>query len=62
MRSVSKALAGVLLLAACGNLSNEDIAFVEALPRTGDLHVQIQVDLAAQQRLDVLARIGTDLP
>jgi len=33
MPSGFKALAGVLLLTACGNLSNEDIAFVEALPR-----------------------------
>jgi hypothetical protein len=30
-----------LALCACGNLSNDDIAFAEALPRTGDLHVQI---------------------
>jgi hypothetical protein len=30
-----------LALCACGNLSNDDIAFIEALPRTGDLHVQI---------------------
>ena len=29
------------LLCACGNLSNEDIAFAEALPRRSDLHVQV---------------------
>jgi len=33
-------------LTACGNLSNEDIAFVEALPRKGDLHVQVPVQSA----------------
>ena len=46
MPSGFKALAGVLLLTACGNLSNEDIAFVEALPRTGDLHVRVPVQSA----------------
>ena len=40
MRSACSVLLA-LALCACGNLSNEDIAFVEALPRTGDLHVQI---------------------
>ena len=40
MRSVSSLLLAAALC-ACGNLSNEDIAFAEALPRTGDLHVQI---------------------
>ena len=43
MRSASKAFAALLLVTACGNLSNEDIAFVEALPRTGDLHVSVPV-------------------
>jgi hypothetical protein len=48
MRSVSKALAAavLLLLTACGTLSNEDIAFVEALPRTGDLHVRVPAQSA----------------
>jgi hypothetical protein len=47
MHSVSKALAAaLLLLAACGTLSNEDIAFVEALPRTGDLHVRVPAQSA----------------
>lgn len=41
MRSACSALLLALALCACGNLSNEDIAFAEALPRTGDLHVQI---------------------
>src|SRR5207302_840323 len=36
-----------LSLGACGNLSNEDIAFAEALPRTGDLHVQIPAQAPA---------------
>ena len=35
------ALLAAFVLCACGNLSNEDIAFVEALPRTGDLHVRV---------------------
>ncbi|MFL5311846.1 MAG: hypothetical protein ACJ79H_15530 [Myxococcales bacterium] len=33
-------------MSACGNLSNEDIAFVEALPRTGDLHVRVPAQSA----------------
>jgi hypothetical protein len=41
MRSGGKALAGLLLLVGCGNLSNEDIAFAEALPHRSDLHVQV---------------------
>lgn len=41
MRSAGKALAALFLLTACGNLSNEDIAFAEALPRTGDLHISV---------------------
>jgi hypothetical protein len=40
MRSVSSLFLAAALC-ACGNLSNEDIAFAEALPRAGDLHVQI---------------------
>jgi hypothetical protein len=46
MRSASKPLAALFLLTACGNLSNEDIAFAEALPRTGDLHVSVPVQTA----------------
>jgi hypothetical protein len=46
MRSAFEPLAALLLLSACGNLSNEDIAFVEALPRTGDLHVRVPVQSA----------------
>jgi len=40
MRWVSSA-AALALLSACGNLSNEDIAFVEAMPRSQQLHVQV---------------------
>ncbi|HWE24728.1 MAG TPA: hypothetical protein VG496_12400 [Myxococcales bacterium] len=40
MRSACSVLLA-LVLCACGNLSNDDIPFLEALPRTGDLHVQI---------------------
>ena len=46
MRSACSALLA-LALCACGNLSNEDIAFAEALPRTGDLHVQIPAQAPA---------------
>lgn len=42
----SGALAAAWLLTACGNLSNEDIAFAEALPRKGDLHVRVPVQSA----------------
>ena len=38
MRSVASAL---LLLAACGNLSNEDLAFLEALPQKDQLHLSV---------------------
>src|SRR5258705_6325583 len=31
----------LLMLCACGNLSNEDIAFIEAVPRSQQLHVQV---------------------
>jgi hypothetical protein len=43
MRSASKALPALFLLVACGNLSNEDIAFAEALPHKTDLHVAVPV-------------------
>jgi hypothetical protein len=48
MRSGCKALALLLACAACGNLSNEDIAFLSALPRKDDLHVQVPLQSAAQ--------------
>ncbi|HEX9573438.1 MAG TPA: hypothetical protein VF994_05040, partial [Myxococcales bacterium] len=48
MRSAFKGFAALLLLCACGNLSNEDIAFVEALPRNADLHVLVPVQSAQQ--------------
>jgi hypothetical protein len=40
MRSASS-LALALLLCACGNLSNEDIAFLAAMPHKDDLHVRV---------------------
>jgi hypothetical protein len=46
MRSVCKPLGALLLLTACGNLSNEDIAFAEALPHTSDLHVSVPAQTA----------------
>ena len=51
MRSVCSATALVLLLTsgACGTLSNDDIAFLSALPRKGDLHVQVPVQSSSAQ-------------
>src|SRR2546423_1581359 len=50
MRSVCSAAALVLLAcAACGTLSNEDIAFLSALPRKTDLHVQVPVQSSSVQ-------------
>ena len=46
MRSVGKAILALFLLSACGNLSNEDIAFAEALPRTRDLHFSVPAQTA----------------
>jgi hypothetical protein len=46
MRSACSVLVA-LALCGCGNLSNEDVAFALALPRTGDLHVQIPPQSAA---------------
>lgn len=46
MRSASSAL--LVLLCACGTLSNEDIAFFEALPQKEQLHVQVPANDAAQ--------------
>src|SRR5438105_4545192 len=39
-------IAAALLCCACGNLSNEDIAFLEALPRRDDLHVAVPANAA----------------
>jgi hypothetical protein len=47
MRSVGSA-AALALLCACGNLSNDDIAFVEAMPQKQNLHVQVPSGSAAQ--------------
>jgi hypothetical protein len=51
MRSVCSAAALVFLLTstACGTLSNEDIAFLSALPRKNDLHVQVPVQSTSAQ-------------
>jgi hypothetical protein len=45
MRSAFSAL---LLVAACGNLSNEDVAFIEAIPQRQQLHVQLPTGDTAQ--------------
>ena len=45
MRSAFSAL---LVLAACGNLSNEDVAFIEAIPQRQLLHVQVPQGDTAQ--------------
>jgi len=47
MRWASSACA-LALLCACGNLSNEDIAFVEAIPRKEQLHVEVPNGSTAQ--------------
>ena len=47
MRWASEA-AGLLLLCACGNLSNEDIAFLAAIPQKQELHVAVPQGSAAQ--------------
>ena len=41
-----RGIAALVLSTACGNLSNEDIAFIEALPRKDDLHVRVPVQSA----------------
>ena len=46
MRSACKAL--LLLACACGNLSNEDVAFLEAIPQKQLLHVEVPQGSAAQ--------------
>jgi len=51
MRSASDAAAlalAVSCVCACGNLSNDDIAFLEALPQKQNLHVQVPSGSAAQ--------------
>jgi hypothetical protein len=48
MRLVSRAVLLGLLCAACGNLSNEDLAFLSAIPRREDLHVQVPVQSSVQ--------------
>jgi hypothetical protein len=48
MRSACSALV-LLACAACGNLSNEDIAFLSALPHKDDLHVQVPIQSSQVQ-------------
>ncbi|MFL5406996.1 MAG: hypothetical protein ACJ79O_14235 [Myxococcales bacterium] len=48
MRSACSSLALLLACAACGSLSNEDIAFLSALPRKDDLHVEVPLPSSAQ--------------
>lgn len=45
MRSACSAL---LLMCACGTLSNEDVQFIEAIPQKDQLHVQVPQGDAAQ--------------
>ena len=47
MRWASSA-AAIALLCACGNLSNEDIAFMEAIPQRQQLHVAVPQGSTAQ--------------
>ncbi|HZR07998.1 MAG TPA: hypothetical protein VFA79_05400 [Myxococcales bacterium] len=47
MRSAFSA-AGLLLLCACGNLSNEDVAFLVAIPQKQQLHVAVPQGSQAQ--------------
>jgi len=47
MRWASR-VAGLLLLCACGNLSNEDVAFLSAIPRKQELHVEVPPGSSAQ--------------
>src|SRR5512144_2414976 len=47
MRSACSA-AGLALLCACGNLSNEDVAFQLAIPQRQQLHVAVPQGTAAQ--------------
>jgi hypothetical protein len=50
MRLVCSAAALVILgCTACGTLSDEDIAFLSALPRKSDLHVQVPVQSSSVQ-------------
>lgn len=46
MRSPSSLAAGALLLAACGNYSTDDVAFVEALPAVGSLQARVPLSAA----------------
>jgi len=45
---LARGIAALILACACGNLSNEDIAFVEAIPQKQQLHVQVPQGSAAQ--------------
>jgi hypothetical protein len=42
------AISALLLLCACGNLSNEDVAFLEAIPHRGTLQVSVPAGASGQ--------------
>jgi hypothetical protein len=44
----SAAASALLLACACGNLSNEDLAYLSAIPRKGELRVEVPQDPSAQ--------------
>jgi len=52
---LARGIATLILACACGNLSNDDIAFVEAIPQKQQLHVQVPQGSASQN----LCAIGT---
>src|ERR1700737_5464051 len=45
---LASGVATLILACACGNLSNEDIAFVEAIPQKQQLHVQVPQGATSQ--------------
>jgi hypothetical protein len=54
MRWASR-IAGLLLVCACGNLSNEDVAYLAAIPKKEELHVTVPQGSTAQP----LCALGT---
>jgi hypothetical protein len=52
---LARGIATLILACACGNLSNDDIAFVEAIPQKQQLHVEVPQGSASQN----LCAIGT---
>lgn len=47
----SAAVSALIVLCACGNLSNEDLAYLSAIPRKGELHVAVPQESASVQAL-----------